>query len=196
MLRSIGLIIFILIKQSDKKNAKNEEQTLFKISLKSSRLWQNTFVKMMNHYTEFFFQFAFSEFARLRRTNFLRLCNGFHDVFYIYWFCFMTNMSQFSGEMDEISFAESSSIFDETNISKKVIICENVRQPVRTLFNQTLLLRGRQGLHSNQNTVFKPSRPLRRSQGVHCSQTLDFQANIVHTRQYPFLQENNWCDSI
>ena len=50
----------------------------------------------------------------------------------------MTNMSQFSGEMDEISFAESSSIFDETNISKKVIICENVRQPVRTLFNQTL----------------------------------------------------------
>ena len=30
----------------------------------------------------------------------------------------MTNMSQFSDEMDEISFVESSSIFDETDIQR------------------------------------------------------------------------------
>ena len=37
----------------------------------------------------------------------------------------MTNMSQFSDEMDEISFVESSSIYDETDISINVSICEN-----------------------------------------------------------------------
>ena len=67
----------------------------------------------------------------------------------------MTNMSQFSDGMDEISFLKSSSTFDETDISLNVSICENEGGPGGTLFNQTLSLRGRRGLHSSQNTVSK-----------------------------------------
>ena len=41
----------------------------------------------------------------------------------------MTNMSQFSYEMDEINFVESSSIFDEADISTNFSICENEGGP-------------------------------------------------------------------
>ena len=53
----------------------------------------------------------------------------------------MTNMLQFSNEMDDISFVETSSIFDETDISMNVLICEEEGDPVRILFNQTLRCR-------------------------------------------------------
>ena len=68
---------------------------------------------------------------------------------------------------------------------------------MKTLFNQILLLWGRQGLHSSQNTVFKQYHPLWRSQGLHFSQNLDIHVNIGHTldNNYPFLQDKNTCDS-
>ena len=81
----------------------------------------------------------------------------------------MTNMSQFTDNIDEISFVESSSIYDDTDISTNVSICEKETDPVDPLFNQHIPLWGRQGLHSRQNTVFKQSQPLRRSQGLHSS---------------------------
>ena len=57
---------------------------------------------------------------------------------------------------------------------------------MRTLFNQTLPLRERWGLHGSQNTLFKQSRLLQRPQDLQSSQNLDFHANIIHTRRYPF----------
>ena len=53
----------------------------------------------------------------------------------------MTNMSQFSEEMDEISFVESSSIYDETDISINVSICEN-EGPGTSFFKLAYLVAG------------------------------------------------------
>ena len=65
---------------------------------------------------------------------------------FIYQYCFMRNMSQFSDEIVEVSFVESTSNFNETYISTNVSICKNEGQPVKTLFNQILLLWGRLSL--------------------------------------------------
>ena len=56
----------------------------------------------------------------------------------------MTNMSQFTDNIDEISFVESSSIYDDTDISTNVSICEKETDPVDPLFNQHIPLWGRQ----------------------------------------------------
>ena len=66
----------------------------------------------------------------------------------------MTNMLQFSNEMDDTSFVETSSIFNETDILMNISICKENVDLVRTLFNQTLPLWRHQGLHSSQNLDF------------------------------------------
>ena len=106
----------------------------------------------------------------------------------------MTNMSQFS---DKIGFVESSSIFDVTDIQQTFISVRMTIEgdPVRTLFNQTLLLWGRRGLHSSQNTVFKQSRRYRDLRVSTAGQTWTFMGTLFILDNIPFLQDKHTCES-
>ena len=83
--------------------------------------------------------------------------------------------------MDEISFVETSSVVDETNISMNVFLGRNEGAPDENILNQTRPLQRRRGLHSSQHTLFKQTRPLLRRPRLHSSQNLhaDFHAKIV-----------------
>ena len=65
---------------------------------------------------------------------------------------------------------------------------------MRTLFNQTLPLRGLRGLHSSQSQ-FKLVTSGSSQQAKNFMFEKDYHTNIVHTRQYPILQDKHMCDS-
>ena len=118
----------------------------------------------------------------IEKGYFFSPCNGFHDEFHIlirFYGGYVTvfRRDQFCGVVQYFRCNRHS-----TNVS----ICENEGDPVRTLFNQTLLLRGCRGLHSSQNTVFKQCRCYRDLRVFTAGQTWTFMRTLFILDNIPF----------
>ena len=123
---------------------------------------------------EFFSQVSFCQFAWFKRKLFWDHITVFMTSF-IYWYCFMTNMSQFQTRW-----------IRSVSCSRLVF---SMKQTFQRTF-QSERMRGNQW----------PDSPIAETSGssqqpkTQCL-NLDFNTNIVHTPQYPFLQDKHTCDS-